>query len=255
LQSPLTFRLKLIRQDILAAMHIGGNAAVRIETTGGDVFIHVDGRRIAVPSPLRWKLYRKGWAARLDRLEREYGVGRHFTLDAQSTVLDIGANAGEFAHVCARYGARVFCFEPDPKVYACLLKNIDGLAGVIAHDDVIWREDGEIEFGLAPERADSSVFAGGAQVKKRALTIASFARSHDVTRIDLIKCDAEGAEPEVLEGIGDLFPAVRAVALDTGPERAGARTDKACGDILRANGFSVIDEKIGTRWMTYGMRR
>lgn len=247
-------RLKLFRQRLLAAMKIGGNVRVALEETPDALFIAVDGRRIAVPSPLRWKLYRWGWEARLDRLEREYGVGRHAMLTAGCVVLDIGANAGEFAHVCARYGALVHCFEPDPAVFACLQRNIADLPNAWAHDAAIWKSDGEIDFALAPDRADSSVFAEGPRLRKPALTVETFARARALARIDLIKCDAEGAEPEVLEGIGAAWPLIRAVALDTGAERNGARTDQACRTILERNGFKVIDEKIGTRLMTFGVK-
>jgi len=255
LQLPPVQRLKLLRQRALSALRLGGNVDVRLEETADGIFAHVDGERIAVPSPLRWKLYRKGWAARLDRLECEYGVGRHATLSGDSVVIDIGANAGEFAHVCARFGATVFCFEPDPKVFACLRKNAGALAKTHLSDDVVWKEDGKIDFALAPERADSSVFAEGPKISKRAVTIETFARERALTRIDLIKCDAEGAEPEVLEGIGAAFAIVRTIALDTGAERKGARTNEECAAILRCNGFDVIDEKIGTRLMTFGVRR
>ncbi len=254
MQLPLVQRLKLLRQHLLAALGLGGNVAVTLEENADGCFVSVEGHRIAVPSPLRWKLYRQGWDARLSRLAREYGLGRHVTLSPESVVLDIGANVGEFAHVCAQDGARVYCFEPDPAVFACLTQNIAKLANASAQDAVIWKSDGEIEFGLAPERADSSVFADGPRLNRRALTIETFAREQRLSRIDLIKCDAEGAEPEVLEGIGAAFAIVRAVALDTGAERKGARTHEACGAILRREGFRVIDEKIGTRLMTYGVR-
>ncbi len=255
MQLTLTQRLKLARQHVLSALRLDGNVGVGLEESPEGIFVAVDGMRISVPSPLRWKLYRKGWAARLDRLEREYGIGRHVTLSADSVVLDIGANAGEFTHVCARYGASVFSFEPDPQVFACLRRNTSSLSGALAFDDVIWKEDGEIDFAIAPGRADSSVFADGPRVRKRAVRIETFALTNALTRIDLIKCDAEGAEPEVLEGIGAAFPLVRAIALDTGAERQGRRTNIECAAILAANGFEVFDEKIGTRWMTYGLRK
>lgn len=248
-------RLKLLRQHALATLGIGGNRPVRIEESADGVFILVDGRRIAAASPLRWKLYRKGWSARLDRLEREYGVRRRVTLGPESTVLDIGANAGEFAFVCARYGARVHCFEPDPKAFACLKANTAEIQTAETHEEVVWREDGEIDFALAPDRADSSVFADGPRIRKRALTIATFARTRNLQQIDLIKCDAEGAEPEVLEGVGAAWPIVRAVALDTGAERRGGRTHEACRAILERQGLDVVDEKVGSRLMTYGVRR
>lgn len=255
MQMPLQVRLKLLRQRLYAGLGIGGNVPVALDQHGDDLFVRVDGRTIFVPSPWRWKLYRYGWETRLDRLEREYAVGRHVRLGPGNIVFDIGANAGEFAHVCARYGASVHCFEPDPKVHACLVKNIAGLSNVSAHDVVVWKEDGEVDFGLAPDRADSSVFVeGGLRVKRRARTIASFCRENAIAHIDFIKCDAEGGEPEVLQGIGEFFPRVGALALDTGPERGGERTHEACAAILSGAGFRVIEEKVGTRWMTYGLR-
>lgn len=247
-------RLKLLRQDILASLRIGANVPVKLEETPDGVFVLVEGWRVAVPSPLRWKLYRQGWQARLDRLECEYGVGRHAALSPGSVVIDVGANVGEFAHVCARYGARTISVEPDPKVFACLLQNLEDLPAAAARDEVIWKEDGDIDFALAPDRADSSVFAEGPRIKKKAVTIETLALEYGLTRIDLIKCDAEGAEPEVLQGIGAAWPLVRAVALDTGPERKGARTDADCRAILQGNGLRTIDEKIGSRMMTFGVR-
>lgn len=256
MQLPIAVRLKLLRQSALAALGVGGEVPVAIIEAGDGVVIRVGGREIAAPSPLRWKLYRKGWDARLDRLEAEYGVGRHVRLAPGAVVVDVGANVGEFAHVGARYGARVFCIEPDPAAFACLRRNIAGLGGASAHDAVIWMEDGEIDFALAPARADSSVFADApTKVTKRAVTLATFARDQAIARIDLLKCDAEGAEPEVLAGAGAFLASVGAVALDTGPERQGARTNAACAAILAAHGFRVIDETVGTRQMTYGVRR
>jgi FkbM family methyltransferase len=253
---PLSFgqRLKLLRQRAFALLRVGGDVDVRIEATADGAIVRVEGRTVAVPSPWRWKLYRKGWAARLDRLEREYGVGRHFTLRPGDVVLDVGANVGEFAHVCARYGAAAYCLEPDPSAFVCLRRNIADLPQAMAFDFAAWNEDGEIDFFLAPDRADSSAFAAGPGVRRPAMRIESFLREAGVTRVDLLKCDAEGAEPEVLEGVGGAFAMVRGVALDTGPERAGARTDAACAGLLRRNGFIVVHETVGARLMTYGLR-
>jgi FkbM family methyltransferase len=254
LQLSIGQRAKLLRQDFYAAFGIGGNVKVRLEEGADGLFVLVEGERIAVPSPLRWKLYRKGWRARLERLVQEYGVGRHALLDAQSVVIDVGANVGEFAHVCARAGARAYCFEPDPAAFACLSRNAAGLPNIKIADAVIWKSDGTIDFAQAPARADSSVFADGPRITRRALAIESLVKAERLSRIDLIKCDAEGAEPEVLEGIGEAFPIVRAVALDTGAERMGRRTNDECAAILKAHGFHVMDERIGTRLMTYGVR-
>jgi FkbM family methyltransferase len=255
---PASQKLKLLRQSVLAAAGLGGNVDVAIEQGADGTVIRVDGRRIHVTSPLRWKLYRWGWQARLDRIAREYGIGRHVVLKPGDAVVDIGANVGEFALLAAGSGARVFCCEPDPAALTCLRRNIAGVAGITVIETAIWKEDGTVTFGLAPERADSSIFEQGAgieRVTRPALTLATLFAREKLEEVAFIKCDAEGAEPEVLEGAGERLRSVRAVAFDTGPERAGERTHDACAAILERHGFRVVEEKVGTRWMTYGINR
>lgn len=256
MQLPLKQRLKLIRQKIYAATGFRGHKPLTVNTHPLGAEIVVGGARIAVPSPLRWKLYKKGWNERLNQLEREYGIGRHIELNADSIVLDIGANAGEFAHVCARYDTQIHCIEPDPKVFACLKHNINDLNNASCHETLFWKENAKLDFYSVPERADSSVFAEGEGPKtvKQAITADAFTQENNLTRVDVIKCDAEGAEPEVLEGAKDILRTVRLVAVDTGAERQGKRTNLECAEILSAAGLRVIEEKIGKRQMTYGVR-
>lgn len=253
----LTQRFKLhVRQPVLAALGIGGNVALRLEETPEGTSVLVEGRRVFVPAALCWKYYRQGWQGRLERLAQEYGVGTVFPLDESSIVLDIGANSGEFAHLCARHRARVISFEPDPSVYDCLVRNMRGTPGIETHDFVVWNKDGEIAFGLAPERHDSSVFASQAPTALRpARRLDTFAAERGLDRATLLKCDAEGAEPEVLEGAGEFLRSVNYVSVDTGAERNGARTNKECASILEDKGFEVRETRVGTRLMTYGFNR
>ena len=253
---PLKQRLKLLRQDLFAKLSYRGNKHVRIYEHPLGARIDVDDNEIVVPSPLRWKLYRKGWPARLNQLEQEYGVGTHIQLTNNSVILDIGANAGEFAHIAARYGAHIHCIEPDAAVFACLQDNIQELVNVTAYRELIWKEECNLEFYSAPAQADSSVFEGSSEPAEtmRATTVETFCHQHNISNIDLLKYDAEGAEPEVLEGIGAMFPKISVIALDTGRERHGERTNEACTAILKKNGFHVTDETVGKRLMTFGVR-
>lgn len=257
IELPLKQRLKLVRQSVYATLGFRGHVRLSVSADPLGAEIQVEDRTIHVPSVLRWKLYKKGWRARLNQLEREYGVGRHCKLGKDDVVLDIGANAGEFAHIAARYGARIFCAEPDPRAFACLEANTAALPGVSLHDALLWKDCSAIPFFSAPERADSSIFdeGQGPKLTKKAITLEQFCADNAIARIDFLKCDAEGAEPEVLEGAGAMLQKIRFIALDTGAERQGARTHKECRAILETNGFNVIDETVGKRLMTYGLNR
>ena len=89
---PFKIRWKLLRQDILAALRVCGHRRVTIAAHPLGAEIKVADGRIVVPSPYRWKLYRKGWEARLDQLAAEYGVGRHVQLGASNLVIDAGVD-------------------------------------------------------------------------------------------------------------------------------------------------------------------
>lgn len=54
-------------------------------------------------------------------------------------------------------------------------------------------------------------------------------------------------------GASDVADKIGVLAFDTGAERDGERTGQACEDILNGWGVRVFEEKIGTRWMTYGV--
>jgi ABC-type phosphate transport system ATPase subunit len=56
-----------------------------------------------------------------------------------------------------------------------------------------------------------------------------------IDRIDFLKIDAEGAEPEVLDGV-DLSK-VKKVAVDCAPERFGKSTVSKVVQILRTAGY------------------
>ncbi|NNE41299.1 MAG: FkbM family methyltransferase [Marinicaulis sp.] len=254
---PLKQKLKLIRQRIYASVGFRGHKPVGVFDHELGARIESENKSIIVPSPLRWKLYKKGWAARIEQLKREYGVGAHVKLRPGDTILDIGANAGEFAYVADEYGAKIFCVEPDPNVFACLQTNTAGLPDVYATETLIWKDETELDFYSVPQSADSSVFAGGKgpALKKHATTVENFCKAQNIEHVNLLKCDAEGAEPEVLMGVGTMWGRIDVFALDTGRERKGKRTNEECKALLADNGYDVIDEKFGKRLMTFGIRR
>ena len=251
---PFKQRLKLFRQSIYSSLKLGGHTPISIEPYQDIYKVIMPGHEVYVPSPLRWKLYKYGWEARLKRLKSEYGVGKHYVPQVGDIVLDIGANAGEFSLIAAALGAQVYACEPDPLVSQCLKLNTINDERINRFDYVLSHKDGDIDFYLAPDKADSSIFSvSETKIRRRGVKISTFMQEQNITHIDFIKCDAEGAEPEVLMGASDVADKIGVLAIDTGAERDGERTGQACEDILNGWGFRVFEEKIGTRWMTYGV--
>jgi len=254
MQIPLSVRVNLIRQSLRAHFNIEQNVPVKVTKAPIGFLISTPEQDIHVPAPHLWHLYQNGWDAHLANLAQEYAIGERFGLKPNDIIVDIGANTGSFAHICARAGAHVHCIEPDPKAFPCLRSNTEGLSNVSLYEKAAWKDEGEIEFGMASERAASSVFAETRwKIPRHTITLTKFFDDQSLTHIDLIKCSAEGAEPEILQGATVILNRVRAITFDTSPNRKGTRTHLACTQILKSAGFDVEDILVGNRNMTYGL--
>ena len=254
---PLAERFKLARHQFYAAIGYQGRVPVRLREVDGYCRVSVpDGSAFCV-SPTRWRWYRRGLADRLHRLDRDY----LFTVLAPPSgpVLDVGAHTGEFSLLALSRKRAVFAVEPDPEVLVCLRRNLAGRESVTVIDALVWKVQEELTFTLAASSADSSVFGAHASesttgtIRRRATTLDRIAEAHEINSLAFLKCDAEGAEPEVLEGGRDLLCRTARIAVDTGPERQGRRTTAACEALLRDAGFTVRTRERG-RIVTFGSR-
>ena len=167
-------------------------------------------------------------------------------------VVDIGANIGEFSVAAGRTAARVLALEPDPSAFDCLARNTAAQDHVTPRAVAVTEADGPVTFYLAPGTSDSSllrpeIVADAREVEGRRL--ATLMAEEGLSRIDFLKLEAEGFEPEILRASVEVLPCVRKVAVDASPERHGAPTGAACVEILRAQGFEVWQEG----WMVFAL--
>ena len=251
----LHFRL----HNLLTGLGIFAHKPVVIRAEGEAFVVSSEGREIWVPAAIRWRMYRRGWANRLGRLRQNFGIPDHVQIGPGDHVIDIGANVGEFALACAALGARVDSIEGDPRVFTCLARNIADAPAITAHQMVVWHSEEDLTFFSAPEDADSSLIADAGDprykpIKVHAVPLDLLAARGGWGEIALLKCDAEGAEPEVLRGATAVLARTRAVAIDTGPERLGMETHAPVAEILSAAGFRVFRDIRKGRKITFGLR-
>ena len=135
------------------------------------------------------------------------------------TVVDGGAHIGIFTVVhgqalSAAAGGRVVAFEPDPRSFGVLMKNIDcnDLGDrVTAIQAALFSAEGDCDFissdyteaahidGFGNVHAGSSRKAGFSG-SVRTTTLDAVVENESIDRIDLLKLNVEGAEVDVLEG-------------------------------------------------------
>lgn len=134
--------------------------------------------------------------------------------------LDVGANVGWYSlHVARVAGPEglVLAVEPSPDNFAFLKENIklNHLSNVTALNFAAWDRDGELDLILAEtctghtvKRAWANSAKPWSRFSERRVTVRVPARRLDdvlkeqnVTQVDWVKIDVEGAEVEVLRGL------------------------------------------------------
>lgn len=135
-----------------------------------------------------------------------------------ATVLDVGANAGDYARHVRTLApkARIIAFEPHPRTFAKLATAAtahrfeavnaavsDSVGSVTLYD--FPDADGSTQASLDP--GVIALHGGMAPVAHQVTctTLDAFAKERDLDRIDLLKIDTEGFDLNVLKGAASLL--------------------------------------------------
>jgi len=186
-----------------------------------------------------------------------YNFSKLITEDCdQFVVFDIGANVGEFsvAVACRFPNSLIYAFEPDPIAYECLKFNVNAInlsTKIVTVDKALSNQSGLSSFYVSTANADSSLIEPSSYsniIKLNCITGDQFMQNENIQNISLLKMDAEGFEPEILEGFGGQLIQIDFFAIDVGPERAGADTEIEVTQILGKQGLQIdLIEDDGTR--------
>lgn len=130
------------------------------------------------------------------------------------TVMDVGANVGFFTLLAARLAGeegRIISFEPDPTSFTLLSKSLERnhFGNVRLFQRAISGTDGErsLQLSATHHKGLHSIERdlGGERITVQSSRLDTIALKMGIGSIDLLKIDVEGAEPEVLEGAGELL--------------------------------------------------
>jgi len=196
-------------------------------------------------------IYPEGLGRKKQSMKKKYCYSV-FNIEPGDIVIDIGANVGEFTLMASQHAEKVFSFEPDPNCFYCLKKNTDNIDNIEIFEYGVSKANDSKSFYLSSEDADSSLIKPKIYTNKieiNTIRLDSWMKSKGISKIDFLKVEAEGAELEVLEGLGDKIEFVQKVSVDGGAERYGKTTSNEVDQYLQSNGFHtyVINHHVYAR--------
>lgn len=184
--------------------------------------------------------YARGLEARAAQLGRDYLLPL-VDFVAGDVVIDCGANVGDLKLYFRFLGVEVeyVAIEPGPGEFAVCERNV---APSRAINVGLWNEDGELTFYVSSNGADSSLIEPPSYDSTTVVPIRRLDSLVDYPRIKLFKLEAEGAEPEAIEGASGLFDRIEYITADLGAERGKEQTSTLpqVTNYLLANGFELV---------------
>lgn len=201
------------------------NAIFRQVWQGGNV-IHVQGNKMFIDVADSSPALRITFQAYAMNLVHEEVTTKLFRKIVRKgdTVLDLGANIGYFTLMAARavgVEGKVYSFEPEPKNFEYLKKNIEvnEFAQATANQKAVSDQNGTTRLYICAydsghhtiNKYDGiEAIARGRPFAKTAIDIETvrvddFLSEHGVGRVDVIKMDVEGAEALVLNGMRETL--------------------------------------------------
>lgn len=173
-------------------------------------------------------------------------------------VFDVGANKGEWT-LCARSLSehlQAHAFELVPDTYETLVKNCGHLKNVHLNNKGLSAQNGTVDIYLNSSSETAGLYKRTGLkesqiVKGQVVTGDSYVKAQDISHIDFLKIDVEGAEKIVLEGFAETIKAgmVDIVYFEYGEFNISARS------FLQDFYDMLPDYEIGKlmpRWVEFG---
>ena len=141
--------------------------------------------------------------------------------DADPIVFYVGANVGHYSLFASTIAKHVHAFEPYPRVYAKIYEKIklNALTNITVHQVGLGEVDEEIPYTIPPDYnlGQGSFLSDSAQVGERIpLPIRvgdDYISTLKLPRVNLIKMDIEGFEPQALRGLAKTINRYRPIIL------------------------------------------
>tara|TARA_B100000579_G_scaffold298445_1_gene248537 strand:+ start:251 stop:1117 length:867 start_codon:yes stop_codon:yes gene_type:complete len=174
------------------------------------------------------------------RFEEKYFL-KKINFKRDDLIVDCGANIGElYFSVPDTKDFEYIAFEPDINNFKCLSKNLSDFKNVKLYETGLSNNSSEEKFYISSDGSDSSFSYYGEEkhlvVKTKPLDY------FKITKVKLLKIEAEGFEPEILIGAKNTIKNTEFISVDVSCERGqySQSTLPEVTNYLIQNNFQLI---------------
>jgi FkbM family methyltransferase len=206
------------------------------------VIANQKGREIAFPSPAPMVKLSHIVFGYEEWLQRKYCLPGFVEVEAGDVVIDCGAYVGGFSISAVKTAAQVHAFEPESGNFSCLMRNFHGIDNITLNNVGLYSETRRIGLNISPNSVEHSLLMpdDGQRVDVReidVITLKDYLQRRDIPKLDFVKIEAEGVEPEVFDGLQGLKPSK--LAIDVSPERNGESPADEFRERLMPLGYEI----------------
>ena len=191
-------------------------------------------------------LYRNGIQARGEFLFSSYCLNS-MDFEEGDVIIDCGANSGDLTLELKKRApkARYVGVEPNPEDFKVLNKNLD-LETSECVNKALGERNEVLNFYVCTENADSSLIEPPSYteiIDVEVVRLDDLCNELGINKIKLLKLEAEGYEPEILNGTTGILDFIEYVAVDGGYERNkdNEQTLTRVTNFLLENKFKMVD--------------
>jgi len=166
------------------------------------------------------------------------------------TIVDVGAGTGWETLLFSRtvgMSGRVISIEAHPRVFRCLskMRAENRLENVTLVQAAVADQKGELQLSDSHEHEANSIIGLVSGIRVACTTLDDIFRSQELSRVDFLKMNIEGAERLALSGMGEMVRKTKNVCIschDFLADGGGANEFRTKADViafLKQNGFVV----------------
>lgn len=196
---------------------------------------------------------RHGSPKHTELMEEIYSFEGFVTVEQNDIVVDVGAFVGTFSFCFADRADTLISIEPNASTNNILNYNLRSYSNVIVVPKAAWQEQTELEIHQSALPNENSVLTPDQKQLDKSFyvdadTVPGLVRNYGVDHIDYLKIEAEGAEPEILEGALADGMMIEKIAVDASAERDGNNIIDKIGAILDSYGYEWRVKEVAPGW-------